>query len=538
MSKLTVLFKKGDSSLCDNYRGISVINSLAKVYNSILSKRLELWFKLFREQAGAQKGRSCEEQITTLRLAIDTARHRKEKLFIAYVDYSKAYDNIPRSKLLSILKQLGCGYRMLRAIAKTYCSTKSALGSTIIEVCLGLKQGSPTSCILFIIYLNELIKLYHSRCSDDGFLGWLHCILLMDDAAVLSTNREQCEEKLRIMNEFCVRFGMKMNFSKTMFMVINGSEKDRETLRIDGKEILHCKKYVYLGAIILENPSFNSFIEHHRAEKNKNTLKLCSFLNKNPDLPFVIKKKVMEACIFSSLLYGSESWFNDKVGKLNSSYLAAVKMVLGVKSSCSNEMVLLESGYPSLLSLIKEKQFKFFRKLISSRSHMSDDPFMHMLRVARLSDTPAARYIDNVLGSTTASFTSQSIEEMKAQIRCKAGSKFIMYRELNPDLSKHPLYYCNDIIESHRIAFSRFRVGSHRLRIETGRWSRLPRESRTCSCDERSIQDEVHIIVNCSLLEELRSSFPTISFSMEGFFKCDYTAIAAYIYQAMKIMEN
>ena len=102
-------------------------------------------------------------------MAIDVAKHRKEKLFIAYVDYSKAYDNIPRQTLLRILKQMGCGYSRLKAIAKTYCRTESVLGSTIIEVCLGLKQGSPTSCILFIIHLNELIKLYHSRCTEDVF---------------------------------------------------------------------------------------------------------------------------------------------------------------------------------------------------------------------------------------------------------------------------------------------------------------------------------------------------------------------------------
>ena len=160
-------------------------------------------------------------------MAIDVAKHRKEKLFIAYVDYSKAYDNIPRPTLLRILKQMGCGCRMLKAIAKNYCRTESVLGSTIIEMCLGLKQGSSTSCILSIIYLNELIKLYHSRCTDDGFLAWLHCILLMDDAAVLATSRIRCEEKLRVMNDFCLNFGMKMNFSKKKFMVINGSEEDK-----------------------------------------------------------------------------------------------------------------------------------------------------------------------------------------------------------------------------------------------------------------------------------------------------------------------
>ena len=79
------------------------------------------------------------------------------------------------------------------------------------------------------------------------------------------------------MNDFCLNFGMKMNFSKTKFMVINGTERDRDTIMIDDNEIVHCKKYIYLGAIILEYASFSRFIEEHRAEKNKNILKLCSF---------------------------------------------------------------------------------------------------------------------------------------------------------------------------------------------------------------------------------------------------------------------
>ena len=113
----------------------------------------------------AQKSRSCEEQISTLRLAIDIAKHRKEKLFIVYIDYTKAYDKIPRGKLLRILKQIGCGHKMLRALAKTYSLTESALGSIIINAIIGLKQGSPTSGILFIIYLirpslNCLIHFY------------------------------------------------------------------------------------------------------------------------------------------------------------------------------------------------------------------------------------------------------------------------------------------------------------------------------------------------------------------------------------------
>ena len=63
IAKLTVLFKKGEVSSCDNYRGISVINSIVKIYYMVLGKHLEMWFKPLREQAGAQKARGFEEQI-------------------------------------------------------------------------------------------------------------------------------------------------------------------------------------------------------------------------------------------------------------------------------------------------------------------------------------------------------------------------------------------------------------------------------------------------------------------------------------------
>ena len=349
LSKLSVLYKKGNAALCDNYRGISVMNSIAKLYDMILGKRLEIWFKPLREQAGAQKSRSCEEQISTLRLAIDIAKRRKEKLFIVYVDYTKAYDKIPRGKLLQILKRIGCGHKMLRALAKTYNLTESALGSIIINAIIGLKQGSPTSGLLFIIYLNELVKLYHARCQEDGFLRWLHCLLLMDDSVLLATSRERAIEKLKIMTEFCDQYGMEMNCSKTKFMVINGSECDRIDINIDGENISHCSKYTYLGAVIHEEISFKQFIDEHTEMKNKNLLKFYSFLNKNGDLPYKMKCRVLEACLLSSVVYSCESWFSDKLGKLNTLYLASIKAVLGVRETCPNMIALLEGGLPGFL---------------------------------------------------------------------------------------------------------------------------------------------------------------------------------------------
>ncbi len=98
-AKVFTIFKKGDRLNPNNYRGISVLNSMAKLYDMVLCERLNCWFRPFREQAGAQKGRGCLEHIVTLRLLVDTAKRKKEKLFVLFVDFSKAYDLIPRNKL-------------------------------------------------------------------------------------------------------------------------------------------------------------------------------------------------------------------------------------------------------------------------------------------------------------------------------------------------------------------------------------------------------------------------------------------------------
>ena len=106
-------------------------------------------------------------------------------------------------------------------------------------------------------------------------------------------------------------------------MVINGSSCDRKEIIVQGNIIQHCIKYVYLGAVIHEEATFAQFMKEHTDEKYKNLLKLYAFLGKNSDLPFQMKRKVLEACLISTVLYSSESWFSDRLGKLNPLYMSA-----------------------------------------------------------------------------------------------------------------------------------------------------------------------------------------------------------------------
>ncbi len=189
-SRLVTVFKKGQRSLCSNYRGTAVTDSITKLFDCILNNRLKLWYRPTSEQAGAQSGRSCQEQILALRLLIAYAVAKKVKLWLMFVDFTKAYDRVPRYKLLDELKLAGCGKRFLLVLKAMYMCTKFVLRSAIICASAGVKQGAPLSCLFFVFYVDIMIKKIRSY-GPDGFLGLLHSLLLMDDTAVVSGWREQ-----------------------------------------------------------------------------------------------------------------------------------------------------------------------------------------------------------------------------------------------------------------------------------------------------------------------------------------------------------
>ena len=152
--------------LCDNYRGIRIMDTLAKIFYMLILNRLRLWYYVDEYQAGGQKGRSCLEHIFALMLC-DYAKKERVKLYVLFIDFSKAYDRISRKKLLSILKEQGCGQVMLRAIKVMYNCTKSVFKSAVIIAFVAVRQEAPTSCLLFIIYINKMIQMIKGVVRED-----------------------------------------------------------------------------------------------------------------------------------------------------------------------------------------------------------------------------------------------------------------------------------------------------------------------------------------------------------------------------------
>ena len=107
-----------------------------------------------------------------------------------------------------------------------------------------------------------------------------------------------------------------------------------------------------------------------------------------------------------------------------------------------------------------------------------------------------------------------SRSNLRAECRAKAhnSTRFATYMRINPSLEMHEVYVDSHAVKDFlRIQMSRMRLSSHRLLVETGRWSRIPRERRVCPCDGHSIQDEGHVILRCQKTEGLKNSrYPTV----------------------------
>lgn len=101
---------------------------------------------------------------------------------------------------------------MLAAMVAMYRTTESIIGSAVLTTSKGVRQGSPTSCFLFVMFVNILIRSVNEKCRPEVFIDWLQILMFMDDT--VSTSRENMYTKLRILQNYCKDYGMSVNSAK------------------------------------------------------------------------------------------------------------------------------------------------------------------------------------------------------------------------------------------------------------------------------------------------------------------------------------
>ena len=122
MARVVSIFKKGNPRLPENYRPISLLNTLYKVYAGILKRRLEsgIDHKLSQLQFGFRTGKSTTQAIYIIRRLQDMAEQDHHHFHFLFLDWEKAFDRVHIPALLLSLDRLGVPPPLAQAIRSIY----------------------------------------------------------------------------------------------------------------------------------------------------------------------------------------------------------------------------------------------------------------------------------------------------------------------------------------------------------------------------------------------------------------------------------
>ncbi|GFS07022.1 reverse transcriptase SR3-left [Elysia marginata] len=121
------LTRKGNLQECENYRGITLLSVPGKVFNRVILERLKValydyYEKLREEQAGFRKGKLCTDQIHVvihvLRMIVEQSLEWNSPLYVNFVDFEKAFDNVDRESLWKLLRHFGVPQKLTALISK------------------------------------------------------------------------------------------------------------------------------------------------------------------------------------------------------------------------------------------------------------------------------------------------------------------------------------------------------------------------------------------------------------------------------------
>ena len=264
LALISPIFKSGSKMDPGNYRGISVLSCLGKLFTSILNQRLLQYVIekniLKKEQLGFIAGNRTSDAHITLNTLIQLYCHKNGKrIHSCFVDFRKAFDSIPRDILFTKLVKIGVSGTFFNNVKTLYendiCQVK--VGNNLTKTFLanqGVKQGCILSPLLFNIFLADLpeylsgvacnpVKLYESN--------HVSCIMWADDIVLLSESEEGLQSMLDSLSLYTKKNGMQINEKKTKAMIFNKSGKYiRRSFNFDNERIFTTNSYKYLGFIV------------------------------------------------------------------------------------------------------------------------------------------------------------------------------------------------------------------------------------------------------------------------------------------------
>ena len=331
---ITLYKNKGDRSDTNNYRGISLLSIVGKAYARVVLKRLQvLASRVYPEsQCGFRADRSTIDMVFCVRQLQEKCREQRMPLFMAFVDLTKAFDLVSRHGLFALLERIGCPPKLLGVIRSFHTNMKGTIqfngsSSDAFEMNSGVKQGCVLAPTLFGIFFSLLLRsafldcpegvLLHSR--SDGSLfdvrrlkakTKIHDVtvremLFADDAALVSHSEAGLQHLVNCFASACDAFGLTISVKKTEVMA-QGTDSP-PSISIGENTLVNVSQFTNLGSTISSNLSLDAEMNRRIGRAAGTMSKLKKRVWDNKMLTLKTKMSIYQACVLSTLLYGSET---------------------------------------------------------------------------------------------------------------------------------------------------------------------------------------------------------------------------------------
>ena len=297
----------------------------------------------------------------------------KHTVYVAFLDYSKAFDTISHSGLFLKLMDRKVPLCFLLLIMFWYLHMSydvkwSNARSNSFRVLCGTKQGGILSPDFFAVYINDLIVLLKSMGVGCHMIDlFIACLLFADDMSLIAPTREALQQLIDVCASYCSRFCLKFNVTKTKVMVFGKLSRVVHSLAkitVNGISVNYVKSCKYLGFFLLSHDKFKfSFTEDLRGffgsvnsvlssvqKPRENVLMQLLFSNCVPKLTFGAPVKEPSA---------------SEMNQMNVALNTAIRRIFGFRQWQSIRQIREVYGFNSIEMLYTNAKKRFYNGMIS-----------------------------------------------------------------------------------------------------------------------------------------------------------------------------
>lgn len=584
LSILQPLHKKGDINNPDNFRGISLLDICSKLYSHILNKRITAWIDknnlIGEEQAGFRKDHSTTDHVFTLHALIQKQLIRHRKLYVAFIDFKKAFDSVSRKKLWGILRKNGVEGKMLQALRSMYdvVKTKVRCGLEFTDTFMcpqGVKQGEICSPILFSLFINELTKSIqengrHGVQLSPDFIELL-IMLFADDVALIADSVVGLQCQINTLAETANRLNLIVNLEKSNIVVFrNGGYLAANEKWVYGHNALKVvNSYKYLGIFLSTRNRFSATLEDLAKRAKKGVVAILRTLWSIGEHSPVIFFKMFDSQIQPILTYGAEVWgLTNNQEMIEKIHLFAIKRFLGVHPKAPRHLVYGESGRYPIYVITYTKCIKFWLRIMHlDNSRLSRKAYNMLLFLQQQNYTTWACAVRNILFTYGFGFVweAQGVGNTRHFIRCfKERLIDCAKQNWHSQLASHTFY---DVYHTYkkspllstylvvqknffvRRAMARFRIGMSEIKCHFLQYKPNQRNNSHCPFCHELPETEYHFLIICPEYQLLREEYiPRKFFRKPSAFRfCILMAspseqlnrdISMFVYKALMLRQN